>query len=296
MPDPTPESPVLQAGSSWKGFQDLMQYRVQDILLVSSLYDSFILAEDGQLNERILSESLELNLRHVPGVTRVSTGEEALALARKEPRFNLVITSMHVGDMDAMGLARRLKDEGLKAHVVLLAYDHRELTRFLERRDVSALDGIFLWRGDVRIVLAIVKLIEDRMNLAHDTGVRGVQAIILVEDSVPFASSFLPVLSTELINQSHNLVPEGVNLSHKLMRLQARPKILLCRTFEEAWDLFSTYRENILGIISDIEFPRGGVLAPRAGVELALKVREMQPDIPIMLQSSRRENEALARE
>src|ERR1039458_7645186 len=113
MPDPTPESPVLQAGSSWGGFHDLMQYRVQDILLVSSLYDSFILAEDGQLNERILSESLELNLRHVPGVTRVSTGEEALALARKEPRFNPVLTSMHVGDMDAIGLARRLKDEGL---------------------------------------------------------------------------------------------------------------------------------------------------------------------------------------
>ena len=296
MSERGPDGPTLSSESPWGGFHDLMQYRVQDILLVSSLYDSFILAEDGQLNERILSESLELNLRHVPGVTRVSTGEEALALARKEPRFNLVITSLHVGDMDAIGLARRLKDEGLKAHVVLLAYDHRELTRFLEKRDASVLDGIFLWRGDVRIVLAIVKTIEDRMNLAHDTGVRGVQAIILVEDSVPFASSFLPVLYTEVINQSHNLVPEGVNLSHKLMRLQARPKILLCRTFEEAWELFQTYRENILGIISDIEFPRDGELAPLAGVELSRRVREEQPDIPIMLQSSRSENEALAKE
>ena len=176
-----------------------MQYRVQDILLVSSLYDSFILAEDGQLNERILAESLELNLRHIPGVTRVSTGDEALALARKEPRFNLVITSMHVGDMDAIDLARRLKDEGLKAHVVLLAYDHRELTRFLERRDVSVLDGIFLWQGDVRILLAIVKFIEDRMNVAHDTGVEGVQAIILIEDNIRSYSSFLPVIYTELM-------------------------------------------------------------------------------------------------
>lgn len=296
MPDPTPESPALSAGSSWKGFQDLMQYRVQDILLVSNLYDSFILAEDGQLNERILSESLELNLRHVPGITRVSTGGEALALVNEAPRFNLVITSLHVGDMDALTLARKIKEAGAKAHVVLLAYDHRELNRFLEGRDASALDGTFLWRGDVRILLAIVKVIEDRMNLAHDTGLKGVQAIILIEDSVPFFSSFLPVIYTEVMNHSHNLVPEGVNLSHKLMRLQARPKILLCRTFEEAWDLFSTYRENILGIISDIEFPRGGELAPRAGVELTFKVREMQPDIPIMLQSSRSENEALARE
>jgi hypothetical protein len=198
--------------------------------------------------------------------------------------------------MDAPGLARRLKDAGVKAHVVLLAYDHRELAQFLERHDVSALDGIYLWRGDVRILLAIVKVIEDRMNLAHDTGVKGVQAILLVEDSVSFASSFLPVLYAEVMNHSHNLVPEGINLSHKLMRLKARPKIVLCRSFEEAWELFRTYRENILGIISDIEFPRGGKLAPLAGVELARRVREEQPDIPFMLQSSRQENAALAKE
>ncbi len=296
MSERGPDGPSLRSESPWGGFHDLMQYRVQDILLVSSLYDYFILAEDGQLNERILSESLELNLRHVPGITRVSTGEEALERARAEPRFNLVITSLHVGDMDAPALARRLKEAGVKAHVVVLAYDHRELALLLERHDVSALDGIYLWRGDVRILLAIVKLVEDRMNLAHDTGVKGVQAIILVEDSVPFASSFLPVLYTEVIKQSHNLAPEGINLSHKLMRLKARPKIVLCRTFEEAWDLFETYRENVLGIISDIEFPRGGTLTPLAGVELARRVREEQPDIPFMLQSSRQENAALAKE
>ena len=296
MSERGPDGPTLRSESPWGGFHDLMQYRVQDILLVSSLYDYFILAEDGQLNERILSESLELNLRHVPGITRVSTGEEALERARAEPRFNLVITSLHVGDMDAAGLARRLKEAGVKAHVVLLAYDHRDLALFLERHDVSALDGIYLWRGDVRILLAIVKVVEDRMNLAHDTGVKGVQAIILVEDSVPFVSSFLPVLYTEVIKQSHNLAPEGINLSHKLMRLKARPKIVLCRTFEEAWELFETYRENILGIISDIEFPLGGILTPLAGVELARRVREEQPEIPFMLQSSRLENAALAKE
>ena len=296
MSERGPDGPTLRSESPWGGFHDLMQYRVQDILLVSSLYDYFILAEDGQLNERILSESLELNLRHVPGITRVSTGEEALERARAEPRFNLVITSLHVGDMDAAGLARRLKEAGVKAHVVLLAYDHRDLALFLERHDVSALDGIYLWRGDVRILLAIVKVVEDRMNLAHDTGVKGVQAIILVEDSVPFVSSFLPVLYTEVIKQSHNLAPEGINLSHKLMRLKARPKIVLCRTFEEAWELFETYRENILGIISDIEFPLGGMLTPLAGVELARRVREEQPEIPFMLQSSRLENAALAKE
>ena len=295
-PDPRPPSTPLSLESPWTGFQDLMPWRVQDILLVSSLYDSFILAEDGQLNERILAESLELNLRHVPRVLRVSTGAEALAVLAGQPRFNLVVTSLHVGDMDAVALAGRVRDAGLPAHVVLLAYDNRELEQFTGRRDVSGLDGVFLWRGDVRILLAIVKLLEDRMNVAHDSGVAGVQLLIVIEDQVPFYSSFLPVIYTELINHSHNLVPEGINLSHKLLRLQARPKILLCRTFEEGWEAFSAYRESVLGIISDIEFPKEGVLQPEAGADFSRKVRELEPDIPIMLQSGRPENEALARE
>ncbi len=273
-----------------------MPWRVQDILLVSSLYDSFILAEDGQLNERILAESLELNLRHVPGVLRVSTGAEALSVLKEQPRFNLVVTSLHVGDMDAVALAGTIREAGLAPHVVLLAYDNRELEEFAAREDFSRLDGVFLWRGDVRILLAMVKMLEDRRNVEHDTRVAGVQVLIVIEDQVPYYSSFLPVIYAELINHSHNLVPEGINLSHKLMRLQARPKILLCRSFEEAWQVFSTYRSSVLGIISDIEFPREGVLAPRAGVEFALQVRDLEPDIPIMLQSGRPENEALARE
>jgi CheY-like chemotaxis protein len=295
-PEPRSSSTPLSLDSPWTGFQDLMPWRVQDILLVSSLYDSFILAEDGQLNERILAESLELNLRHVPGVLRVSTGAEALSVLKDQGRFNLVVTSLHVGDMDAVTLAGMIREAGLTPYVVVLAYDNRELEEFAARRDVARLDGVFLWRGDVRILLAIVKILEDRRNVEHDTRVAGVQALIVIEDQVPYYSSFLPVIYSELINHSHNLVPEGINLSHKLMRLQARPKILLCRTFEEAWQLFSAYRSSVLGIISDIEFPRGGVLAPRAGVEFAQQVRELEPDIPIMLQSGRPENEALARE
>ena len=295
-PDPRPAPTPLSLESPWTGFQDLMPWRVQDVLLVSSLYDSFILAEDGQLNERILAESLDLNLRYVPRVVRVSTGAEALAVLKDQPRFNLVVTSLHVGDMDAMTLTGRIREAGLPPHVVLLAYDNRELEQFTSRRDVSALSGVFLWRGDVRILLAIVKILEDRMNVEHDVRVAGVQLLIVIEDQVPVYSSFLPVIYTELIQHSHNLVPEGINLSHKLMRLQARPKILLCRNFEEAWEAFSAFRENVLGIISDIEFPKDGILAPRAGVEFAKKVRDIQPDIPIMLQSGRIENEALARE
>ena len=275
-------------------FQDLMRQRVQDILLVSSLYDSFILEEDGELHELILGEFLDLDLRHTPGIQRVSSGNEALALAREQRRFNLIITTTHVGDMNAVEIARRAKHEGLHVPVILLAYDHRELTDFIARNDVQQLDGVFLWQGDARILLAIVKYVEDKLNVAHDTSAAGVQVILLVEDHVRYYSSFLPVIYTELFQHSHRLISEGVNVSHKIMRMRARPKILLCGTYEEALHYFSAYEHDILGIISDVEFPKGGKMHAEAGVELARTVKERQPDVAVMLQSGRAENAALA--
>ena len=278
----------------FRGFQDLAQHRIENILLVSSLYDSFILAEDGQLGELILSEFLDLSFRHSPGITRVSSGEEALRLAAGSRRFNLIITSMHVGDMDALALARRVKDAGLDIPVVLLAYDTRELASFMARHDTSDLERVYLWQGDVTILLAIVKEIEDRRNVAHDTALMGVQVVIVIEDNVRYYSSFLPVIYSELMHHSQQLAPEGVNLSHRLMRIQARPKILLCRTFEEAWGYFSAYQENVLGVISDIEFPMNGAIAPEAGVAFADRVRDVHPDVPVALQSSVPANRVLA--
>lgn len=278
----------------FRGFQDLAQHRIENILLVSSLYDSFILAEDGQLGERILSEFLDLSFRHSPGITRVSSGAEALALAAGQGRFNLIITSMHVGDMDAPTLARKMKEAGLAIPVVLLAYDARELSLFLDRHDTTDLERVYLWQGDVTILLAIVKEIEDRMNVAHDTALMGVQVVIVIEDNVRYYSSFLPVIYSELMHHSQQLAPEGVNLSHRLMRIQARPKILLCQTFEEAWARFSVYQEYVLGVISDIEFPMDGLVAPEAGVAFARRVRDVHPDVPVALQSSVPENKALA--
>lgn len=294
MPEIDASEPNLARAGHPRGFQDLMPHRVLNILLVSSLYDSFILAQDGQLNELILGEYLEMNLRNTPGLRRVSTGGEALAMLADQPRFDLIITAMRVGDMNALTLARKVKASGRPVPVVLLAYDYRELKAFMSRHDVSDLDRVFLWQGDARILLTIVKHVEDRLNVAHDTGQMGVQAIIVIEDNVRFYSSFLPVIYTEVMNHSQRLLPEGLNLAHKLMRLEARPKILHCGTFEEAWHFFSTYDENILGVISDIEFPRNGVLTSDAGVEFARMVRALQPDVPVILQSSHLDNEVLA--
>jgi CheY-like chemotaxis protein len=288
-----PADPSAAWSGRFRGFQDLAQHRIENILLVSSLYDSFILSEDGQLGERLLGEFLDLSFRHSPAVTRVSTGAEALALAAGR-RFDLVITSMHIGDMDAPALARRVRDADLGIPVVLLAYDARELALVQERRDASDLERVYLWQGDVTILLAIVKEIEDRMNVADDTALMGVQVVIVIEDNVRFYSSFLPVMYTELMHHSEQLAPEGVNRSHRLMRIQARPKILLCRSFEEAWARFSAYRENVLGVISDIAFPMEGRVAPEAGVAFARRVRALHPDVPVALQSSVPENRALA--
>ncbi|HXV76010.1 MAG TPA: DUF5752 family protein [Candidatus Polarisedimenticolaceae bacterium] len=277
-------------------FQDLMRHRVQHILLVASLYDSFILTEDGHLNEALLRQFIDLNLSHNPDLIRVSSGADALAMIAEERRFDMIITSMQLGDMNAVELARAARRAGIDLPVIMLAYNNRELTDFLARNDVSAIDRVYLFQGDVRIMLAMVKDVEDRWNLAHDTGVIGVPAIIVVEDNVRFYSSFLPVIYTELMNHVHNLISEGLNLSQKLLRMRARPKVLLCDNFEQAWDYFSAYDDRILGIISDIEFPVGGRLDRGAGVELATRVRRVRPDIPIVLQSSIPANQELARE
>jgi CheY-like chemotaxis protein len=285
----------LRATERFQGFQDLIQKRVQDVLLVATLYDYYILSQDGRLSEQFLGEFLELNLRHTPNLTHAFSGKEALERARESNRYDLIITSVELGDMNVLGLVSALRAEGIGTPVVVLAYDRRELS-LLEKRDVSGIERMFLWQGDVRILVAIVKYMEDKLNVAYDTGVVGVPAIILVENSIRYYSSFLPVIYTELVKHSHGLLPEGLNLTDKILRIRAGPKILLASDYEEAWNYFDRYADEILGIISDIQFPRAGAIRPDAGFELAREVRRMRPDVPIMLQSSRPENESRARE
>ncbi len=289
-----PHERPLESGSRLHGFQDLARYRVHDILLVSSLYDAFILTEDGQLSEGVLGRFLTFDTHDAPRLQHVTSGSHALALALAERRFDLVIAAMQVGDMTASELGQELAGRGLDVPVIALAYDARDIADGAERRETAGIDRVFLWQGDVGILPAIVKYVEDRRNVAMDTGQMGVQAIIVIEDSVRYYSSFLPVIYAELMRHSHSLMPEGVNLSHKLMRLQASPKILLSSTYEEAWRDFEKYEDNILGIIADIEFPKGGKLSKEAGVEFARRVRERRRDVPVMLQSSKPENRALA--
>ena len=239
-------------------FHDLMHHRVRHILLVSSLYDSFTLAEDGRLNQALLQQSLQLNMSHHPDVVRVSTGEEALRLCQERTGMDLIVTSLHVGDMDACEFAQRLRDVGVRAPVILLAYSNRELTDFRSSNDLSIFDHVFLWRGDVGILLAMVQQVEDLQNVDHDVGKAGVPAIIVVEDNVRFYSSFLPAIYSEITEHTQRLFVEGLNLSEKMLRMRARPKVLLATDYEHAWSFFESYESRVMGIISDVEFPREG--------------------------------------
>ncbi len=292
-PSEAPEH-LRREGDRFTGFQHLMKERVQNILLVSSLYDSFILEQDGQINEKFLTEFLDLNLRHTPELTQVSSSDEALARLR-EGSFNLVITSPQLGEVTAAEFSFAVREQGLEVPIVLLGYDARALKDFMGRHDCSEIDRAFLWQGDVRILLAIVKYLEDRLNLEHDTREAGVQVIILIEDSVRYYSSYLPMIYAELLSQSQRAIAEGVNLSHKILRMRARPKILLCSTFEEAWEAFQRFSDDVLGVISDIEFPREGTVSKTAGLDFTAMVKTAYPDIPVLLQSSRPEYERKAR-
>jgi CheY-like chemotaxis protein len=271
----------------FEGFENLMPFRVQDILLVSSLYDSFILREDGRLNELFIGESLELKLEQIPGITHVSSGSEALALARSHPRYNLIVTNLTVGEMDAGQLAREVKRSGLDLPVVVLAYDYREVQNFVARNPITDIEQIFLWQGNARILVAIVKFIEDKRNVLHDTQAMGVPVVLVVEDNIRDSSSFLPAIYTELITQSRRVIREGINVAHKLVRMRARPRILLSSNFEDACAQVMKYRDYLFGMVSDVEFPREGALSPEAGFALAHTVRRLVPDIPVVLQSSR---------
>jgi CheY-like chemotaxis protein len=272
-------------GSRIKSFQKLMHYKVRDILLIASLYDQYLFEEEGRLYELIRQEFQVLNLSHPPEITHVTSGEEAIELLKSGEKFDLIITTLHIEDMHVVRFAQTVRQANISIPMVLLAYDNREKKEIITNYDTSVFDRIFIWQGDYRLLVAIIKYVEDKLNVRDDTATVGVQVIILVEDDVSFYSSYLPLLYTQILNQSQRLISEGVNLTHKFLRMRARPKILLCSTYEEAWSYFEKFEEYVLGVISDIDFLRQGVKDSEAGFKFAEAVRQRKEDIPILLQS-----------
>jgi DNA-binding NarL/FixJ family response regulator len=287
------ESLVGRRGRRAVSFSVLMPRRVRNILLVASPYDSFTFEEDGSLSESLFSEYLELNLRYAPRIEKAATAEEAIEKLR-EGGFDLVISLLRVGEMDVVEFGRAAKGVVSDLPVILLAYDTRELGLLQAKGDLGGIDRIFVWQGDVRLFLAIIKYVEDRMNAWHDAQAAGVKTIILIEDSVRFYSAYLPLLYTEIVGQTHALIAEGINRMQQLMRMRARPKILLATSYEEGLAFYKRYREHVLGVIVDARFPQGGEVDPAAGIEFARMVKRDDPDMPVCMQSTEPENEAVA--
>lgn len=271
-------------------FERLNPFRVRDILLVSSPYDQFMLEEEGLLTGLMAEEYDRLNLTQAPRIMHASDAVEALDLLRNR-RFDLVISLARLGSMKVHEFGRKAKAVVPDIPVVLLAYNTRELATVSTSKGI---DHVFVWSGDSVILLAIAKLIEDEQNLVHDVETGDVQIMLLVEDSPRFYSTYLPRFYSQLVIQTSRLMYDGFNLHDKMLRLRARAKILLAKTYEEAIMAVDRFGDNIIGLFTDGGFPRQGRMSEDSGLMLVEEVRKEYPFMPILFQSTNHDNEQSA--
>ncbi|HVI42728.1 MAG TPA: hypothetical protein VM577_19140, partial [Anaerovoracaceae bacterium] len=250
-------------------FHELMKFRVREILLVSTPYDSFVLEEDGHLSEKIFSEYLDLNLQFVPRIAHAASAAEAFE-ALKSRTYDLVITMPRISDMNPLEFSRLVKETYPEKPVVMLTYEALDNEMLDTIRKTKSIDRVFVWSGNSQILLAIIKYVEDWGNVEEDSQ-QGVQVILVVDDSPNYYSQFLPLIYTEIMKQTRYLISHAVNDLHRLLRMRARPKILLADSFEEAMEIIHKYQNNLLGIISDIGFLKDGAVYAEAGLELAVR-------------------------
>ena len=271
-------------------FQDLMPHRVHEILLVASPYDAFILEEDGHLTEQILTEYIGMNFNYAPRVTRVSTGQDALEIITKK-KFDLVIVMLRIEDKDPISLGRAIKTSYPKKPVVLLSFDESELKQLPNTISPNSIDRVFIWSGDAGVFPAIIKYVEDRKNANQDINNGDVRAILLIEDSPRVYSVLLPLIYKEIMYQIKNLVNRSLSQSQRLLHLRARPKILLTPNYETAQKFFKKYKNNMIGVISDVRFLKEGAKNSKAGIDFVKWARKIDVSIPFLLQSTQKVNE-----
>ena len=274
-------------------FVNLMMRRIYNVLIVANPYDAFMLEDDGRVEEKIYNEYVELGLRYPPTFTQVSTTEEARQVLRTM-HIDLVICMPGNADNDAFSVARDIKAEFPHMHCIVLTPFSHGITKRMENEDLSIFDYVFCWLGNTNLILSIIKLIEDKMNLEHDINEGGVQMILLVEDSIRFYSSILPNLYNYILAQSKRFATEALNRHSATLRMRGRPKVVLARNYEEAMALYERYADNVLGVISDVRFPIHGEKDSEAGLKLMREIRQNDPYLPLILESSESENRAKA--
>ena len=278
-----------------------MKYRIHKILLVCCSYDGYILEEDGHIESQINQEYLDLNLSNPPSFTRVSSTREALDVLADDDSYDFILTMYNVGEPDVFSFAKTVKQRHPQIPVALLTSFSKDIYRRIEEQDRSGIDYIFCWHGNNDLIIAIIKLVEDKMNAEEDILQGGVQAILLVEDSIRFYSTYLPELYRLLLMQNTEFLKDALNEQQQILRKRARPKILLATNYDQATELYDRYKNNLLGVISDVGFvmhadDKPADERPDAGMALCRRIRQDNPLMPVLLQSSQVEFRAQARE
>lgn len=279
-------------------FVNLMMKRIYNVLIVANPYDAFMLEDDGRVEEKIYNEYMALGLRYPPMFSKVSTIEEAEDVLHSSD-IDLVICMPGTADNDAFSVARAIKKNFPKIPCVVLTPFSHGITRRMQDEDLTMFDYVFCWLGNTNLIMSIIKLIEDKMNLEHDLEA-GVQMILLVEDSIRFYSSILPNLYNYILQQSNNFATEALNRHAATMRMRGRPKVVLARSYREAIDIYKRYKDNCLGVISDVRFPMEPLKAgaspheedkdPEAGFKLLEAIRKEDEYVPLIMESSEAAN------
>lgn len=276
-------------------FANLMRHRIYNVLLYASKYDAFVLEEDGRIDEQLFYEYTSLHLRYPPRFTLVSSEEEANELLRTRT-FELII-SMPSGDsINPFEWAKGVKKQFHEIPIVVLTPFSNSVSQRISHEDLSAVDYVFSWLGNTDLLLAIIKLLEDKMNVDEDVESVGVQVILFVEDSIRFYSSIVPQLFKYVFKQSRSFMTEALNEHEQMLRMRGRPKILLARNYEEAKALYDKYQNNMLGVITDVSYFQNGKKNNRAGIELSRYIRNNDKMIPIIIESTENQNKAGADE
>ncbi len=275
--------------ANFKVYHELMRHKIHDVLLVFTPYDAFIIEEDGSLSSRVVNEYHGLNLSHPPRMSRAASGREAIDLVR-EKHFDLIITMPLVDDMDGFALGREIRKIRPDLPVILLAHNLRGIFPLSENIDRSGIDSLYVWSHDPDLLLALIKNVEDRLNAPNDTRKAMVRVLLLVEDSPHYLSYFLPILYKEIMAQTQAVLDESLNEDHRLLKMRARPKILVAANYEEAQDIYNVYRPYLHGVISDSRFPKGGKIDDKAGLKLMRHIRKENPDLPLLMLSAETAN------
>ena len=283
--------PVLLKELKSTDYESLINYRIRKILMICSNYDAFILEEDGQIEAQIYKEYIELNLSNPPKFIWVQTAAEARELLNTVVGIDMVMCMYNVTDKEVFTLASEIKQDRPTLPFVLLTHFSKEVYRRLALQDTSAIDHMFCWHGNADLIVAIVKLFEDIRNAEHDILGVGVQAILLVEDSVRYYSTYLPELYKLILAQTHEFLAETINEQQKKIRKRSRPKILLATNLDDAMAMYDKYKSNLLGVISDVGFTVHRGEGPEmekldAGLDLVKHIKNDDPMMPILLQSS----------